>query len=234
MFSITTSASSDFSPELISVLAKWVLNDRDGHGAVRSLHVTKTTADYRGWCTSKGVITVRVGGPEWFPREMKYPGMPTAPEYTAADRVEAFVAIFAHEVEHARQFQRRRVWDATYGRQPHISPTLRPKISEINAEKAALRTLARFRVVRESLGLEAVHARVAEKHAVLVQRTERAAARRAEKRRFEESDEAKRAQLLASIAAWETKAKRAATYLKKYTRRLAAHDRRVAAKNGVV
>lgn len=229
--------TSDLPDELLAIIVPWVLEDRDGAAAVRSILVTNTSAAFRGFCTWSRSVAVRIGrqGEGGFPRVQKYPGLVTAPEFTVADRIEALVMVLAHETEHARQMLRRSRWEMQHNtpEKQRLTSIPRPQISEVEAERAAMRTLERFRVVRVELGIDEVPARVAEKHAALAAKRERSAALRAAKDRFEASDEAKRALLVESIAAWTKKLRRAETYLKKYKRRLAGLDRRIAAKNGV-
>jgi hypothetical protein len=232
--------TSRFPTPLLRKLLDWTLAERSAAACVSAVHFGNDSRAYHGWCKPSGRIRVRVGGPEHFPCAVKYPGLKTAPEYTIADPIEALVVVIAHEAHHAKQFERRHAWTraqkylivtgpAAAGsiveRARTIGAGTRPPISEIEAEHAAIVTLGRFREVREALGLDAVVARVAEKHEKLVAQRERAAALTSAKKAEAASPAAKRVKVLAAIKAWETKAKRAATALKKYHRRLARLDK---------
>lgn len=145
------------------------------------------------------LVVVRIGAPGRFPLTTKYPGLVTAPEYVFRDWEEALVGVAAHELTHAMQFETR-------------SPR-----SEIEAERAALRAVERFRAERETLGLGAL------------EEGERAAAdARAAARAEKRGPAAKRAKVAADMKRWEAKAKLAETRLAKLRRRLRDLDRRAA------
>src|SRR5512135_1395206 len=132
--------TSRFPPAVLRTLIDWVLADRDAADAVRHIRVMNSSYAYSGLCASHGTITIRIGGPEHFPRAVKYPGRARAPEYTVADPIEAFVAVTAHEAEHARQFRRIAAWNNRHRFSPDVTGP-KPKLSEIGAEHAALATL---------------------------------------------------------------------------------------------
>lgn len=79
----------------------------------------KTSAQY--------LVTIRIGKPDRFPLDCKYPRLKTAPEYTMQDWKEAMVMVAAHEFRHIHQYRQRK-----------------PR-SEIDAEKWAFKRLLAYR-----------------------------------------------------------------------------------------
>ena len=150
---------------------------------------------FQGRCWGRRVLA-RIGPASAFPMHRE-PYRERAPAYDLLDPVEALAALIGHEFGHSRQFRAQA-----------------QRNSEVDAERYALSVLTRFREVRaEVLGpAEARQAAVAAAGAA------RAAARPpAPLRRI--------ADLEAKVAAWQTKAKRASTWLKKYERKLARAQR---------
>lgn len=160
-------------------------------------------------------IVASVGPDSAFPITAKYPGLSTAPEYTVNDATEAVCALLAHELTHVRQLRAGR------------------RASEIECEHACIHALERLRT-KDRPGVDAAwaaaKARLATEAAVAeaAKAPEAKAARRAEstnKRR-----EARLAKLLESQAKWTRKLKLAQTKLRGVKRKLAAADRRAAAR----
>jgi len=150
-----------------------------------------------GW----GGARIWIGKAERFPlRKLSYPGLVTAPVFDLESWQEAIVQVAAHEFQHVRQSR------------------LRTRMSEIEADQVALSVLTAW---RERGGLvlseaeQKVLRRIARQEAREARSQERAAALRA-------GEPARKVALLEkNLKAWRTRAKRAATAIKKYERRLA-------------
>ncbi len=141
-------AECDWGDDLIKALVKFATDGRET-GRV-GLNFKNTRKPFRGrayrgvpsistWA-GKGVdylVTCSLGSPDKFPvKGHSYPKLKTAPVYDLNDWVEAAVLLIAHELTHCEQFWMRR------------------HVSEIEAERSAVRTLGRFRAARPSLGIE--------------------------------------------------------------------------------
>lgn len=156
---------------------------------LKLLKVTKcTTAAYRGRCNGKRIL-MRLGDAAHFSAPIVNQYRKRSPGYTVDGWKEGFVALFAHEAEHARHFSHKM------------------GVDEIGCEHAAVRALTAYREQREM-----VDARI--KNDVEAERL--AQQSREQKTIQARSPEAKLAALDAKIASWKKKLKTAQTYLKKY------------------
>lgn len=91
------------------------------------------------WAGSKKdyLVVARLGPPQRFPiKNHSYRGLKTAPVYDINDWMECAVVLVAHELAHCEQFKMKR------------------RLSEIEAERSAVRTLEKFRAERQNLGLD--------------------------------------------------------------------------------
>lgn len=206
--------TSHLPTEVVRAIVRWVA--REMEVTVPLVKVTGCKAAYRGRC-NRSRILARIGGPAHFPR-------PTAayrkraPAYSLVDPIEALVALMGHEFGHTREFMQRDKVRAEWVQRNNTRPLGAPPIpatrfrtSEVECERHAWRMLSAFRAIRETIVNPAM-TRHAEAAIVSV---ERDAARRA-------AEPDREADLLRErIKAWRTKAKRAATYIKKYERKLA-------------
>lgn len=156
---------------------------------LKTVKVTNcTTAAYRGRCNGRRIL-VRVGGPDLFSTPIQNQYRKRAPGYVVDGWKEGFVAVFAHEAEHARHFAHKM------------------GVNEISCEHAAVRALKAYREQREL-----IDARI--KAAVEAARL--STDERERKKIADRSPEAKLAKLDDKIASWKKKLKTATTYLKKY------------------
>lgn len=187
------SNTSDLPIAAVRTIVRWVAARLEVSDYVRTVRVTNCKAVLRGRCWARGEVLIRIGPASRFP----YPRTAYrqgAPEYGLDDRYECLVAVAAHEFQHARQFR------ANVKRQ-----------SEVDCEWAALRVLSEFREQRDAI-MAAIEV-TSQTHAARVHAAcERQAART--------SPETQIAALEARVAAWQTKVKRATTFLKKWERRL--------------
>lgn len=187
------SNTSDLPIAAVRTIVRWVASRLEVSTYVREVRVTDTKAFFKGRCYARGVVILRIGPASKFPMPpWRY--RESAPEYGLDDRYEALVTLAAHEFQHSRQFRA--------GVKRH---------SEVDCEWAAVRVLWEFREQRDAI-MAAIEA-ASQTHAARVHAAcERQAART--------SPEAQIASLEARVAAWQTKVKRATTFLKKWERRL--------------
>lgn len=75
------------------------------------------------------LIVVRIGSPDKFPMNFKYPGLKRAPKYTLNNWKEAIVSLTAHELYHIKQRRTRK------------------RASEIKAETWAMKKLKEYREI---------------------------------------------------------------------------------------
>lgn len=78
-------------------------------------------------CTKPFLITIGIGSPDRFPYTVKNEELFYAPSYTLQNWQECLIAVFAHEINHLQRYLKGR------------------SISEVKAEKHALKTLLKFR-----------------------------------------------------------------------------------------
>jgi hypothetical protein len=144
-----TNTNRRFSNDLVRRLVAFARDGRE-HGEV-ALTVKNSGRSFRGTAYPRTpsvspwhgkanyLVVVCIGDDSRFPmRDHSYPGLKSAPVYDILDAVEALVLVLAHELQHCEQFK--------YGR----------RLSEIEAERSALRTLERFRRERADLGIDAM------------------------------------------------------------------------------
>ncbi len=156
---------------------------------INFIKVTKCkTAAYRGRCNGDRIL-LRIASPESFTSEIVNKYRKRAPEYVIRNWREAFVALLAHEAEHARHFE------VGHG------------VDEVGCEHAASRALNAYREQEEF-----ILARI--KGAIEAQRMDQYVKEQQEIAR--RSPEAKLVHLETKIATWKKKLKTAQTYLKKY------------------
>jgi hypothetical protein len=187
------SNTSTIPIETVRALVRFAAARLEVTDYVEEVKVTETRWTFRGRCFGGRRVLLRIGPGRLFPlaRSAYRQG---APEYGVADRLEALVAIAGHEFQHSRQFR------------AHAK-----RHSEVDCEWAALRVLEEFRADRAAImaGVETASATAAARAQAAIER--QAAGR---------SPEARIGELEARVAAWQTKVKRATTFLKKWERRL--------------
>jgi hypothetical protein len=160
---------------------------------LKTIKVTKcTTAAYRGRCNGQRIL-LRIGAPDKFSVPIHNQYRKRSPAYDVNDWKEGFVALFAHEAEHARHFAHRM------------------GVDEIACEHAAVRGLTALRDQREF-----IDARIK----MAVENCRRAEQEHEIKLAQAKSPEARLNKLNVKITTWTKKLKTAETYLKKYQKQL--------------
>jgi hypothetical protein len=186
--------TSVYPTPALEVLLHFVLRT-EKHEA-RYLKIIKVTncktAAYRGRCNGQRIL-LRIGAPDKFSVPIHNQYRKRSPPYDVNGWKEGFVALFAHEAEHARHFAHRM------------------GVDEIGCEHAAVRALKALREQREF-----IDARIK----MAVENDRRAQQEREVRLVQAKSPEAKLAKLNAKIATWKKKLKTAETYLKKYQKQL--------------